>query len=100
MTTIQRLIQFLSTLTPYQQLKFFKLCNQISGSVNIPDTSKEINYLANFIRVQTGGVRNMVAFAKKICYGFEQAETRLHYKTGHTLLDDFVNGKRIYVKSY
>lgn len=100
MTTTQRLIQFLSTLTPYQQLKFFKLCNQISGSVNIPDTSKEIYYLANFIRVQTGGVRNMVAFAKKICYGFEQAEIRLHYKTGHTLLEDFLSGKRIYVKSY
>ncbi|UTG79310.1 hypothetical protein MK801_11655 [Lactococcus lactis] len=100
MTTTQRLIQFLSTLTPYQQLKFFKLCNQISGSVNIPVTSKEIYYLANFIRMQTGGVRNMIVFSKKVCYGFEQAETRLHYKTGHTLLEDFLNGKRIYVKSY
>lgn len=100
MTTTQRLIQFLLTLTPCQQLKFFRLCNKISGPVNIPDTSEDIYSLANFIRLQTGGVRNMIAFAKKICYGFEQAETRLHYKTGHTLLEDFLSGKKIYIKSY
>lgn len=97
--TTQKLIQFLSTLTPYQRLKFFKICNQVSGYVDIPDTS-EIRSLAEFIRMENGGVRNMNAFSKKVYYGFEQAQVRTHYKTGTTLLDDFLNGKRIFVTSY
>lgn len=75
MTNTQRLIQFLLTLTPCQQLKFFRLCNKISGSVDIPDTSEEIYSLANFIRLQTGGVRNMISFAKK--YAMDLSKLKL-----------------------
>ncbi|WP_288625279.1 hypothetical protein [uncultured Lactococcus sp.] len=98
-TTTQKLIQFLLTLTPSQRLKFFKICNQISGYVDIPDTS-EIRSLAEFIRIENGGVRNMIAFSKKVFYGFEQVQIRTHYKTGTILLNDFLNGKRIFVTSY
>lgn len=99
MTTLNKLMNLLATLTPSQRLRLFKYFNQISGPVTIPETP-EIYSLAEYIRVQAGGTKTMVAFAKKVFYGYEQAVVRIHYRTGNTLLDDILSGKRIYLRSY
>lgn len=97
--TTQTIIQFLLTLTPYQRLKFYRICNQINGYVNIY-TTEEVRPIADFIRTDSNGSRNMISFSKKIVYGYEQALVRTHYKNKTTLLNDFLNNKKIYVTSY
>lgn len=99
MTTTQKIMQLLSTLTDYQRLKLYKIFNQITENVFIPET-QEVRPLAEFIRSLWNGKRNMIYFSKKVFYGYEQATQLTHNKTGNTLLDDFINGKNIYVKSY
>lgn len=99
MTTEQKIMQLLSELSPYQRLRFYKLCNQIAGSVVIPST-QEIRTLADFIRIESGGTRQMLAFSKKLFYGFEEMEKRTHYKTKNVLINDFREGKKIYINSY
>lgn len=99
MTTIQKITQLLPILTDYQRLKLYKIFNQITEGVFIPET-QDIRPLAECIRNLWNGKRNMTSFSKKVYYGYEKALQLKHYKTGDCLLDDFLNGKKIHIKSY
>lgn len=99
MTTIQKIMQLLSNLTDYQRVKLYRIFNQITENVFIPET-QDVRSLAEFIRNLWNGKRNMISFSKKVYYGYEKALQLKHYKTGDCLLDDFLNGKKIYIKSY